>query len=294
MKHNFKSGFVGLIGRPNVGKSSLVNTFVGQKITITSDKPQTTRNQLKGILTGKDYQIIWLDTPGIHRPFHKLGSEMNERTRTAIHSVDLVIWVLDAGTGFTAADRHIARDLERLEIPVLVVWNKIDIQNDTSAIITPEGYEKVFTVSAVTREGIEELLQAVVSQLPNGPLYYPPDMVTDHPERFIVAELIREQILRFTDEEVPHSIAVQIEQMKERVNGDTFIEALIYVERDSQKGIIIGAKGERLKNIGQDARISIESLLDTKVFLTLWVKVRKNWRNNQASLREFGYTEDQP
>lgn len=292
MKHTFKSGFVALIGRPNVGKSTLLNTFIGQKITITSEKPQTTRNQLRGILSGKDFQIIWLDTPGIHRPMHKLGSEMNEKARSALQSVDMIFWVLDAGVGFTAADRYLEKDLTQIDIPVFVIWNKIDLKTAGTSLTAPEKYNRVFEVSAHTREGIDNLLQAVVAELPEGPMYYPPDMVTDHPERFIVAELIREQVLRYTEEEVPHSIAIQVEQMKERDNGGIFIEALVYVERDSQKGIIIGAKGERLKKIGQEARVNIEALLDTKVYLELWVKVRKNWRNHQASLKEFGYLEN--
>lgn len=292
MKNNnykTKSGFVALVGRPNVGKSSLMNTFVGQKITIISDKPQTTRNQLRGILTDRDYQIIWLDTPGLHRPLHKLGTEMNEKAKSALKSVDIVFWVLDASKGLTAADEIIAQDIRKVDIPVMVVWNKIDLNKDLASLPKIDGFDKVYHVSAHTRQGVSELLAATVSQLPPGPFYYPPDMITDHPERFIVGELIREQVLMYTDEEVPHSIAIQIEQMKERSNGGFYIDAIIYVERDSQKGIIIGSKGERLKKIGQGARQSIEDLLDTKVYLNLWVKVRKNWRNHSGSLREFGY-----
>lgn len=289
MKQNFKSGFVALIGRPNVGKSSLMNTFLGQKITITSDKPQTTRNQIRGILTGKNYQIVWLDTPGIHKPLHKLGTKMNEKAKAALASVDLVLWVLDAGKGYMAADEKIGAELASCDVPVLMVWNKTDLQDSTAELPPVAGFDQVFRVSAQTGDGIEGLLETIVGLLPEGPAYYPEDMVTDHPERYIAAELIREQLLRHTEDEVPHSIAVQVDEMKERDNGKVYIEAVIYVERDSQKGIVIGAKGERLKAIGRDARETIEALLDAPVFLNLWVKVRKNWRNNLSSLNEFGY-----
>lgn len=289
---SFKSGFVALVGRPNVGKSSLMNTFVGQKVTIISDKPQTTRNQIRGILTGTEYQIIWMDTPGIHKPLHKLGVKMNDAARSAVGSVDLVLWVLDAGQGYTKADQYIAQELAGLKVPVMVVWNKLDLlEGELEKEIS--GFSEVYQVSAQTGAGINELLDAVVARLPEGPSYYPEDMVTDHPERYIVGELIREQLLKHTEEEIPHSVAVQVETMKERDNGMIFIEALIYVERDSQKGIVIGAKGERLKEIGREARENIEALLDAKVFLNLWVKVRKNWRNNLNSLKEFGYNDEE-
>lgn len=289
---SFKSGFVALVGRPNVGKSSLMNTFVGQKVTIISDKPQTTRNQIRGILTGTEYQIIWMDTPGIHKPLHKLGVKMNDAARSAVGSVDLVLWVLDAGQGYTKADQYIAQELAGLKVPVMVVWNKLDLlEGELEKEIS--GFSEVYQVSAQTGAGINELLDAVVARLPEGPSYYPEDMVTDHPERYIVGELIREQLLKHTEEEIPHSVAVQVETMKERDNGMIFIEALIYVERDSQKGIVIGAKGERLKEIGREARENIEALLDAKVFLNLWVKVRKNWRNNLNSLKESGYNDEE-
>jgi len=291
MKPNreFKSGFAALVGRPNVGKSSLLNTFVGQKLTITSEKPQTTRAQFRGILTGADFQIIWVDTPGIHHSFHKLGDQMNLKARTALEGVDLALWVLDAGTGLTEADRKIAVEIAGVKVPVFIVWNKSDLNKNPAQLESPVGFQRVFQVSARTGAGIATLLQAVTTQLPEGPLYYPPELVTDQPERLIAGELIREEILKFTEDEVPHSIAVQVERMEERANGAVYIEALIYVERDSQKGIVIGAGGERLKKIGQAARMSIEAMLDTKVFLNLWVKIRKDWRNNPAALREFGY-----
>jgi GTPase len=302
MMNKFKSGFVALVGRPNVGKSSLLNSFIGQKITITSEKPQTTRNQLRGILTTDDYQVVWIDTPGLHKSLHQLGDQMNRAAKSVLSDVDVVLWVLDAGAGLTAADQKVAALLKDIKVPLLVVWNKNDLI--TPETILPElpmlipnpiqRFDKQFRVSAQTGQGLDELLAEVVDELPNGPAFYPPDQLTDHPERYIAGEFLREQVLRFTEDEVPHSIAVQVEEMKERSNGRIYINATIYVERDSQKGIIIGAKGERLKNIGQAARENLERLLDAPVYLSLWVKVRKNWRNSEVFLKEFGYWEERP
>ncbi|HEY8463130.1 MAG TPA: GTPase Era [Bacillota bacterium] len=286
-----KSGFVALVGRPNVGKSSLLNTFIGQKITITSDKPQTTRNQLRGILTGADYQIIWLDTPGIHRPLHQLGKQMLKQAQTALPNADLVLWVLDAASGYTASDQKVAAFLQEIKVLKMLVWNKADLLEPEVQLPEVPGFEKVFLVSARTGAGVDKLLQAVVAALPEGPFYYPPDQVADHPERFIVAELIREQVLVYTEEEVPHSVAVQVETLSQRTGGKIYIEANIYVERDSQKGILIGADGGRLKKIGTAARQQIEAMLGVPVYLNLWVKVRRNWRNNERDLKEFGYWE---
>lgn len=290
----FKSGFVALVGRPNVGKSTLLNKAVGQKITITSDKPQTTRNQLRGILTGPNYQIIWVDTPGLHRPLHQLGAKMVKTAQEALAQVDLVLWVLDAAAGFKPSDQKVAEILSEIKQPLLVVWNKTDLRTDNQENLSElrEVHpRKVLQISAKTGSGIPELISAVVAELPEGPAYYPPEMVTDHPERFIVAEYIREQVLNHTEEEIPHSVAIQIDEFTERPNGQVYIESTIYVERDSQKGIIIGAKGSRLKAIGAAARVEIEALLDAPVYLNLWVKVRKNWRNNEKNLQEFGYGE---
>lgn len=292
MNNQFKSGFVALVGRPNVGKSSLLNTFIGQKINIVSEKPQTTRNQLRGILTEPNYQIIWIDTPGLHRPLHELGGRMQESAIKALESVDLVLWILDASMGFTAADAKVAEILAQIKEPLFAVWNKADLARPDLVIpeTTTLAPRKIKQVSALTNQGMAELLEAVVEEMPVGSPFYPDDQITDQPERFIVAELIREQVLQNTSEEVPHSVAVVVDQMKERPNGKMFVNAVIYVERDSQKGIIIGAGGERLKKIGQDARATIEYLLDFPVYLDLWVKVRKNWRNKEADLKEFGYS----
>lgn len=288
----YRSGFVALIGRPNVGKSTLLNRIIGQKITITSDKPQTTRNQLKGILSGPNYQIIWVDTPGLHKPLHLLGEQMVKTAQSALANVDLVLWVLDAAAGFRPADEKVAQLLSATGQPLFAVWNKIDLAaGDQELELGREDLPilKTFKVSALSGAGIKELIDGVVAQLPPGPAYYPPEMITDHPEQFIIAEYIREQVLNQTEEEIPHSVAVQIEEFKKRPNGQVYIAANIYVERDSQKGIIIGAKGSRLKAIGAAARVEIENLLDAPVYLDLWVKVRKNWRNSDKILREFGY-----
>ena len=291
MKQGYKSGFVALAGRPNVGKSSLLNAFIGQKLMITSEKPQTTRNQLRGILTTDVYQIIWIDTPGLHHPQHLLGNQMVQITFGAFAGVDLILWILNAELGLTPGDLKVAETMRKLDVPVFAVWNKIDLVDAGSSRPSIPGFDRVFEVSAVTQNGLSGLLQETVALLPEGPQYYPPDAITDHPEKFIVAEFIREQVLQFTQEEIPHSVAIQVEQMKERPDGRVFIEAVIYVERDSQKGIIIGAGGQRLKQIGAAARLNIEQLLNTQAFLSLWVKVRKNWRNNAADLKEFGYWE---
>ena len=289
---DYRSGFVALIGRPNVGKSTLLNKIVGQKITITSDKPQTTRDQLRGILSGPNYQIIWVDTPGLHKPLHHLGEQLVKTAQKVLSQVDLVLWILDAEAGFRPADQKVAQLISTIGQPLFVVWNKIDlIKPDKELRLGCEGIDvrKILHVSAQSGVGIPELIAAVVAELPYGPSYYPPEMITDHPEQFITAEYIREQVLNQTEAEVPHSVAVRIEEFKKRPNGQVYIEAIIYVERDSQKGIIIGAKGGRLKAIGAAARVEIEQLLDSPVYLNLWVKVRKNWRNSERILQEFGY-----
>ncbi len=294
--NNYRSGFVALIGRPNVGKSTILNRIIGQKITITSDKPQTTREQLRGILSGPNYQIIWVDTPGLHKPLHHLGEQMVKAAQKALSNVDLVLWVLDAEAGFKPADHKVAQILSATEQPIFVVWNKIDlITSDQELRFDEEDLPalKTFRVSAQSGAGIPELIDGVVAQLPPGPAYYPPEMITDHPEQFIIAEYIREQVLNQTEEEIPHSVAIRIEDFKTRQNGQVYIEAIIYVERDSQKGIIIGAKGGRLKAVGAAARVEIENLLDAPVYLNLWVKVRKNWRNSDKILQEFGYGGDE-
>jgi GTP-binding protein Era len=297
MKHKetaYHSGFVALAGRPNVGKSTLMNALLGEKIAITSAKPQTTRNRQCGILTGADFQIIWVDTPGLHRPLHELGEQMVGIARQALAGVDFILWLLDAEQGFTTADAKVAGILGGVNRPVLAVWNKMDLAPAQPGLPDLPFLRAVLTVSALTGAGVPELLAAVRNELPEGPAFYPEDQLSDQPERFIVAELIREQVLHQTSDEVPHAVAVKVEEMQERPGGKTYIKATTFVERESQKGIIIGAGGARLKEIGVAARESIQNVLGIDVYLDLWVKVRSKWRKNPASLKEFGYWAEKP
>lgn len=287
----YRSGFVTLIGRPNVGKSSLLNRFVGQKIAITSDKPQTTRRQIQGVLTGEEFQAVFVDTPGLHRPKHRLGENMNRQAVAALEAVDLVLWVIDPADPRQEADAEVVRRLQGQTSPVYAVFNKADLP----AQVEPETYLKAcgvnfpwLMVSALTGEGVDRLLAVVKDHLPEGPQYYPDGAVTDHPEQFIAAELIREAILRHTKEEIPHSVAVVIDEMTARPNGKVYIRAEIFGERESQKGILIGAQGKLLKEIGAEARREIESLLGSPVFLDLWVKSKKDWRNSDSLLKRWG------
>lgn len=301
----FRSGFVSLIGRPNVGKSTLLNALLGEKLAITSPKPQTTRRRIQGILTlPEEAQIIFIDTPGIHRPRHKLGEKMVKAAEEALEGIDAVILVIDAVDGFIAWDREIAELVAKAEQPVLAVWNKVDAadsaggsaedcaQLDQAVQAFRQQYPEwpTFAVSAINGQGIEQLIAAVIQLLPENPPYFPDDILTDDPERVIVAELIREQALVLLNQEVPHAVAVEVTDMKER-GGDAreYVAATIYVERESQKGIIIGNGGSMLKEIGRRARVEIESLLGRPVYLDLWVKVKKDWRDSDSKLRELGF-----
>jgi GTP-binding protein Era len=292
---DFKSGFVGIIGRPNVGKSTLMNELVGQKIAITSPIAQTTRNRLRGILTTEKAQLIFVDTPGIHKPHHQLGQVLVKNARIAIESVDVVLFVVDGGVVCGGGDRFIADLVKRIQIPVILGINKIDQQ--------PTDYEKIdasyqelvgdnkwqtVKFSAQTGAGLSELQDLLISNLEPGPYYYPPDLVTDQPERFIMGELIREQILLLTREEVPHSVAIAIDLVEETPTI-TRILATIHVERDSQKGILIGKGGTMLKSIGSAARQQIQKLIAGKVYLELFVKVQPKWRHSRLRLAELGY-----
>lgn len=288
-EETFHSGFVTLIGRPNAGKSSLLNRFVGTKVAIISDKPQTTRRQIQGVLTGEDYQAVFIDTPGIHRPLHRLGENMNRHAMAALDAVDLVFWVIDTAR-LREPDLMLAERLTSTESKVYAVFNKSDL----TPSMEPQAYLTAckvdfpwLSVSAVTGEGIDRLIEVVREHLPLGPMYYPDGTLTDHPEQFIAAELVREAVLHHTQDEVPHSTAVVIEEMKERPDGKVYIRAVIYVERDSQKGIIIGAKGNLLKEMGSEARVEIENLLGSSVYLDLWVKSKKDWRNSPSLLRDW-------
>lgn len=294
---NFKSGFVAVIGRPNVGKSTLINKVIGQKIAIMSDKPQTTRSRIQCILTQDDAQFIFLDTPGIHKPKFKLGEYMLKAAEGTLKEVDAILFVIDATEKFGGGEKYILEKLSATNKPVILIVNKIDLlEREKLLPIIAEysaryNFAAVVPISAATGENISALTDEAKKFLPNGPKYYPADMVTDQPERLIIAELIREQILHVTDDEVPHSVAVDIEEITERKNNLTYIRAVIYVERDSQKGILIGKGGEFLKNIGKNARPEIEMLLGKKIYLDLWVKVKRNWRNSPGTIQNLGLGE---
>ena len=297
---NYKSGFVSIIGRPNVGKSTFLNRVIGQKIAIMSDKPQTTRNKIQGVYTQDDAQIVFIDTPGIHKPKHKLGDFMMKVAQNTLKEVDLVLFMINAKEGLGKGDEFIIEKLKETATPVYLVINKIDEVHPDDLLPLMETYKALYPfkeivpISALQGNNVEVLLDQIKKFLPEGPQYYPADQVTDHPERFIVAELIREKVLHLTREEVPHSIAVVIDSMKKRENKDMVdIQATVVVERDSQKGIVIGKQGKVLKEVGQKARVDIEALLGSKVFLELWVKVQKDWRNKQSQLRDFGFNENE-
>jgi GTPase len=291
----FRSGFIGIIGRPNVGKSTLMNALVGQKIAITSPIAQTTRNRLRGILTTDQAQFIFVDTPGIHKPHHQLGEVLVKNARIAIDSVDVLLFVVDGSVELGGGDRYIADMISRTQAAVILGVNKVDQQPKQfepidltyRQLAAERGWDLV-KFSAVTDAGLPELQDKLMHQLTAGPYYYPPDLVTDQPERFIMGELIREQILYLTREEVPHSVAIAIDRVEE--NSDiTHILATIHVERDSQKGILIGKKGSMLKSIGIEARQQIQKLVMGKVYLELFVKVQPKWRQSRTRLAELGY-----
>jgi len=299
---NTKSGFVAIIGRPNVGKSTLLNKIMGQKIAIMSDKPQTTRNQIRAVYTDENRQIIFIDTPGVHKPKSKLGSYMMNITLTTLQEVDLIVYLIDATAKFGPGEQFILEQLRQVKnTPVYLVVNKIDLVHPEELLPMIDQYRKrydfteIVPVSALNGNNLNRLIKLLFQGLPEGPYYYPPDQVVEHPERFIVSELIREKILHLTREEVPHSIAVVVEMMKQGdENPDTVhIHAVIYTVRSSQKGIIIGKQGKMLKEIGKQARLDIEKLLGSKVFLELWVKVKEDWRNREYLLKDFGYIKDE-
>ncbi len=292
---DFKSGFIGIIGRPNVGKSTLMNELVGQKIAITSPVAQTTRNRLRGIVTTAQAQMIFVDTPGIHKPHHQLGEVLVENAKIAIESVDVVLFVVDGAVGCGAGDRYIGDLLKRSQTPVVLGLNKIDEQpsnyqeiDDSYTQFAESNQWQTTKFSAKIGSGLDELQQLLIQQLEVGPYYYPPDLVTDQPERFIMGELIREQILLLTREEVPHSVAISIDKVEE-TSSITRVLATINVERDSQKGILIGKSGSMLKAIGSAAREQIQKLIAGKVYLELFVKVQPKWRQSRIRLAELGY-----
>lgn len=298
-KNNFKSGFVAIVGRTNVGKSTLLNRLVGRKVAIMSDKPQTTRNKILCVLTRDDAQIIFLDTPGFHKPKHRLGEHLVQVALKTLKEVDAVLFLVEADQPPGPGDSFIIKQFADLKTPVLLVINKIDLVKRDELLPLIEQYSKLYDfseiipVSALTGENLPRLLDVVTGYLPAGPKYYPEEMVTDRPESFIMAELIREKILHLTSQEVPHSVAVVIEELEERPNNVVAVRAVIYTERESQKGILIGKGGQMLKKIGQLAREEMENLLGSRVYLELWVKVRPDWRNKEAQLKHLGYREEE-
>lgn len=294
-----KAGFVALVGRTNVGKSTLLNAILQEKIAITSPKPQTTRNTIRGILTTDEYQVIFVDTPGIHKPKSKLSEFMIEVAERTLREVDLILYMIEPDTEVGPGDRYIIEHLKEVDTPVILVVNKIDLvpekRVEETIKIFKEQYEfkDVVAISAIENKNIDLLKEKIVSLLPEGPKYYLDDYITDQPEKLIVAEIIREKMLHFLEEEVPHGVYVEVESIKEREDKDIIdIEAYIYCEKESHKGIIIGKNGQMLKKIGQSARLDLEEFYGKQVFLDLWVKTRKGWRDNTTLLKKLGYAID--
>jgi GTPase len=296
----YKSGFISIIGRPNVGKSTFLNRVIGQKIAIMSDKPQTTRNKVQGVLTTDESQMIFIDTPGIHKPKHKLGDFMMKIAQNTLKEVDIILFMVNVEEGLGKGDQFIIEKLKGVKTPVFLILNKIDQIHPDELLPIIQKYNELFPfaatvpISALEGNNVEHLLELIQENLPEGPQFYPADQITDHPERFIVSELIREKVLHLTREEIPHSIAVVIDKM-ERKDDKNLIDVLatIIVERDSQKGIVIGKQGAMLKEVGKRSRMDIENLLGSKVYLELWVKVQKDWRNRASNLRDYGFNDDE-
>ncbi len=293
-----KTGFVALVGRPNAGKSTLLNQILDRKIAIVSDKAQTTRHRITGVLTNETGQIVFLDTPGIHKPRHKLGERMVEIAQSSLYDADVVYYLVDGTLDFGPGEQYIVEQLKKTSAPVFLVLNKIDRMEKANVLALiaewQHRYEfaEIFPLSARKGDNVEALVETTFNYLEEGPQFYPADSVTDQPEEVVIAELIREQILEATRDEVPHSIAVIVEQMKLQDDGKIYVGATIYVERDSQKGIIIGRGGMMLRKIGSKARKEIEYLLGEKVYLDLWVKVNEDWRNKENAIKSFYFDDD--
>lgn len=293
---SMKSGFVGIVGRPNVGKSTLLNRIIGEKIAITSNKPQTTRNSIRGIYTTDAVQIVFIDTPGIHKGRNKLGNIMSEISANTLKEVDLILFLVDGEMSKGGGESYILELIGKVQTPAILAINKIDS-------MTPQEYMNIYTqysdtgmfaeiygVSAMDGTNVDKLLDSIKIYMEDGPMYFPEDMITDYPERFLVSEIIREKLLMYLDEEVPHGVAVEIESFEEGADI-TRIGAVIYCEKKSHKGIIIGRQGKKLKGVGKSARIELEALLGTKIFLEIFVKVKEGWRNRDFDLKNFGYKE---
>ncbi|MGK4877205.1 GTPase Era [Staphylococcus pseudintermedius] len=295
----YKSGFVTIIGRPNVGKSTFVNRVIGHKIAIMSDKAQTTRNKIQGVMTQQDAQIVFLDTPGIHKPKHKLGDYMMKVAKNTLSEIDAVMFMVNVNEEIGRGDEYIMEMLKTVKTPVFLVLNKIDLLHPDALMPRIEQYQRfmdfaeIIPISALEGHNVDHFINVLKSYLPEGPQYYPDGQISDHPEQFVVSELIREKILQTTSEEIPHAIGVNVERMTQESEDRVHIEAVIYVERDSQKGIVIGKGGKKLKEVGKRARLDIEHLLGSKVYLDLWVKVQKDWRNKSSFIKQMGYVEDE-
>ena len=295
MTKPFKSGFVAIVGRPNVGKSTFMNYVLGQKIAIMSDKAQTTRNKIQGVYTKDDAQIVFLDTPGIHKPKHELGEFMVKSAYSALKEVDAVLFMVNVSEKRGPGDDFIIEKLKGIKTPIFLVLNKIDLVTPEVLLERVESYKDaldfagVFPISVLQGNNVNELMEGLINALPEGPQYYPADQITDHPEYFVVSELIREKILQLTQEEIPHSVAVTVDKMQKDEFDKVHVYANIIVERKSQKGIIIGKGGRLLKEIGTRASRDIQQLLGNKVYLELWVKVEKDWRKRKSNLQEYGY-----
>lgn len=298
-EQKFKSGFVSIIGRPNVGKSTFMNKVLGQKIAIMSDKPQTTRNKIQGVYTTDESQMIFIDTPGIHKPKHQLGEHMMKVARNTLRETEVILFLVNVSEEIGRGDEFIIEMLQNTKTPIVLVMNKIDLVHPDKLIQQIEVYKDklnfsdIVPISALQGNNIDTLLEVIDGYLPEGPMYYPADRVTDHPEHFIVSELIREKALHLTSQEIPHAIGVDIDKMKADERGTVHVSATIYVERESQKGMVIGKNGKMLKEIGKLARVDIENLLGSKVFLEVWVKVQKDWRNKSQFIRSLGYKDEE-
>ncbi len=293
-----RSGFVSIVGRPNVGKSTLLNRMVGAKVAIVSDKPQTTRNRIQAVLTRPEAQIIFLDTPGIHKPKHRLGQFMVRAALQTLKEVDLVLFLIEAQSPFGPGDKFVLGRLKDAGTPVILCVNKIDLVPKESllplisALQQKHEFTAIVPVSAAKGDNVDRLVGEIMHHLPPGPRYYPAEAVTDQPEQFVIAELIREKVLQLTREEVPHGVTVAVEEVTPRPGKVLFIRAVVYTEKDSHKGILLGGGGQMVKKVGQMARAEIEALFGTRVYLDLWVKVKQNWRRNDAFLGQFGYRPD--
>ena len=291
-----KSGFISIIGRPNVGKSTLLNAILGEKVAITTDKPQTTRNIIRGIYTDDEAQLVFIDTPGIHRPRTKLGSYMTDTALRTLEEVDLILFIVDNSLSAGPGDKYILELLTQVKTPVYLLINKIDLIEPDHYRTLFEEYEKagifkeIIGISALENKNVDTLVEKLKDSVEEGPMYFPADQVTDHPERFLVGEIIREKLLKYLEDEIPHGVAVEIEAYEEKATI-TNISAVIYCEKKSHKGMIIGKEGRKLKGVGKSAREDMEALLGTKVFLQLWVKVKENWRDSDTALSGFGYKE---